>query len=61
MDEQRKPFYELQQLFMRISNQMQNNTSFDTLSMGMSSDLEAAIYENANLVRVGTDIFGKRP
>jgi uncharacterized pyridoxal phosphate-containing UPF0001 family protein len=29
--------------------------------MGMSSDLEAAIYENANLVRVGTDIFGKRP
>ena len=61
MDEQRKPFYELQQLFMRISNQMQNTTSFDTLSMGMSSDLEAAIYENANLVRVGTDIFGKRP
>jgi pyridoxal phosphate enzyme (YggS family) len=61
MDEQRKPFYELQQLFMRISNQMQNNTYFDTLSMGMSSDLEAAIYENANLVRVGTDIFGKRP
>lgn len=61
IDEQRKPFYELQQLFMRISNQMQNNTSFDTLSMGMSSDLEAAIYENANLIRVGTDIFGKRP
>ena len=61
MDEQRKPFDELQQLFMRISNQMQNNTSFDTLSMGMSSDLEAAIYENANLGRVGTDIFGKRP
>lgn len=61
IDEQRKPFYELQQLFMRISNQMQGNTSFDTLSMGMSSDLEAAIYENANLIRVGTDIFGKRP
>ena len=61
IDEQRKPFYELQQLFMRISDQMQSNTYFDTLSMGMSSDLEAAIYENANLIRVGTDIFGKRP
>ena len=46
---------------MRISNQMQKNTYFDTLSMGMSSDLEAAIHENAKLVRVGTDFFGKRP
>tara|TARA_Y100000741_G_C18165163_1_gene522855 strand:- start:278 stop:922 length:645 start_codon:yes stop_codon:yes gene_type:complete len=34
--------------------------SFDSLSMGMSSDLEAAIENGANLVRVGTDIFGKR-
>ncbi|MEK6750039.1 MAG: YggS family pyridoxal phosphate-dependent enzyme [Pseudomonadota bacterium] len=32
----------------------------DTLSMGMSSDLEAAIAEGATLVRVGTDIFGAR-
>ena len=32
----------------------------DTLSMGMSSDLEAAIAEGATVVRVGTDIFGPR-
>jgi pyridoxal phosphate enzyme (YggS family) len=32
----------------------------DTLSMGMSDDLEAAIAEGATLVRVGTAIFGQR-
>lgn len=32
----------------------------DTLSMGMSGDLEAAVAEGATLVRVGTDIFGAR-
>jgi len=34
--------------------------ALDTLSMGMSGDLEAAIAEGATLVRVGTDIFGPR-
>jgi pyridoxal phosphate enzyme (YggS family) len=33
----------------------------DTLSMGMSDDLEAAVAEGATLVRVGTAIFGPRP
>ncbi len=33
----------------------------DTLSMGMSSDLEAAIAEGATIVRIGTAIFGARP
>ncbi len=33
----------------------------DTLSMGMSADLEAAIAEGATLVRVGSAIFGERP
>jgi pyridoxal phosphate enzyme (YggS family) len=33
----------------------------DTLSMGMSGDLEAAILEGATIVRVGTAIFGPRP
>lgn len=33
----------------------------DTLSMGMSGDLEAAIAEGATLVRVGTALFGPRP
>jgi pyridoxal phosphate enzyme (YggS family) len=34
--------------------------ALDTLSMGMSDDLEAAIAEGATLVRVGTAIFGRR-
>lgn len=34
--------------------------ALDTLSMGMSADLEAAIAEGATLVRVGTAIFGER-
>jgi uncharacterized pyridoxal phosphate-containing UPF0001 family protein len=33
----------------------------DTLSMGMSGDLESAIAEGATLVRVGTALFGARP
>jgi hypothetical protein len=33
----------------------------DTLSMGMTADLEAAIAEGATMVRVGTAIFGRRP
>jgi pyridoxal phosphate enzyme (YggS family) len=33
----------------------------DTLSMGMSGDLEAAILEGATLIRVGTALFGPRP
>jgi uncharacterized pyridoxal phosphate-containing UPF0001 family protein len=32
----------------------------DTLSMGMSADLEAAIAEGATMVRVGTALFGPR-
>lgn len=35
--------------------------ALDTLSMGMSDDLEAAIAEGATIVRVGTAIFGARP
>ncbi|MDO4683466.1 MAG: YggS family pyridoxal phosphate-dependent enzyme [Lautropia sp.] len=35
--------------------------SFDTLSMGMSDDLEAAIAAGSTMVRIGTAIFGPRP
>jgi uncharacterized pyridoxal phosphate-containing UPF0001 family protein len=33
----------------------------DTLSMGMTDDMDAAIAEGATLVRIGTAIFGSRP
>lgn len=39
----------------------QSGFALETLSMGMSNDFETAIEEGATLVRVGTDIFGKRP
>ena len=38
----------------------QDGLALDTLSMGMSADLEAAIAEGATLVRVGTAVFGDR-
>jgi len=34
---------------------------FDTLSLGMTADLEAAIHAGSTMVRVGTGIFGSRP
>ena len=36
------------------------NLDLDTLSMGMSHDLEAAIAEGATWVRIGTALFGER-
>jgi PLP dependent protein len=39
---------------------LRSRFGFDTLSMGMSDDLELAIAEGATLVRVGTAIFGVR-
>ncbi|HKL53058.1 MAG TPA: alanine racemase, partial [Wenzhouxiangellaceae bacterium] len=36
------------------------HASVDTLSMGMSADLEAAIEEGSTMVRVGTALFGPR-
>lgn len=55
--EQREPFRRLRQLMNQLSDSL---PQLDTLSMGMSGDLEAAISEGANIVRVGTDIFGAR-
>lgn len=54
---QRKPFRQLRELMARLSDAL---PQLDTLSMGMSGDLEAAVSEGANIVRVGTDIFGAR-
>ena len=53
-----------QQAFKRLHKllvQLQTNApDMDTLSMGMSGDLEAAIAQGSNMIRVGTDIFGPR-
>jgi pyridoxal phosphate enzyme (YggS family) len=54
---QRAPFRALRELRDRL---VRPGLPLDTLSMGMSADLEAAIAEGATLVRIGTAIFGPR-
>ncbi len=50
----------LAQLRVGLQSLQQQLPQLDTLSMGMSGDLEAAIAEGATIVRVGTAIFGAR-
>ncbi len=59
MDEARAAFKRVATLLQALKTQLPLQP-LDTLSMGMSGDLEAAIYEGATLVRIGTDIFGAR-
>ena len=54
---QRQPFRCLRELYENLQAQ---GLLLDTLSMGMSHDMEAAIAEGATIVRVGTAIFGDR-
>ncbi len=54
---QRRPFAELRALRDRL---LAEGHVMDTLSMGMSDDMEAAIAEGATWVRIGTAIFGPR-
>ena len=54
---QREPFRRLRRLADQLSA---NGISTDTLSIGMSADFRAAIFEGSTMVRVGTAIFGTR-
>ena len=60
---QREAFAAVQDCFRKIQTSralVPGYQFFDTLSMGMSDDLEAAIAEGSTMVRIGTAIFGKR-
>src|SRR3984885_14820213 len=57
MDAQRRRFAELAALLARLNA---TGAGLDTLSMGMSADLEPAICAGATIVRVGTALFGAR-
>ena len=59
-EENREYFKALKQLSVDIMQKNIDNVSMDFLSMGMSGDYPTAIEEGANLVRVGTRIFGER-
>ena len=54
-------FTEMRQVFIDILTKKYDNVDMDYLSMGMTNDFETAIACGANMVRVGTAIFGKRP
>ena len=55
--QQRQAFARLREVFEQLQRE---GLAFDTLSIGMSGDLEAAIAEGATIVRVGSAIFGER-
>lgn len=53
-------FRKMKEIFDKISEMKLANTEMKYLSMGMTNDFEIAIEEGANMVRIGTAIFGKR-
>jgi len=55
--DQRLPFAKMRDLLKQLNT---SGLNLDTLSMGMSHDLTAAVLEGATMVRVGTAIFGAR-
>lgn len=57
-EQQCLPFRALRECLEKIHQQ---GIELDTLSMGMTDDMEAAIAEGATIVRIGTAIFGERP
>jgi len=63
LGDQREAFARVRECFKQIQAAHFSDPGylfFDTLSMGMSDDLEAAITEGSTMIRVGTAIFGKR-
>jgi len=55
--QQRRPLEQLQQLQQQLQ---QEGLPLDTLSMGMSADLEAAVAAGSTLLRIGSALFGDR-
>ncbi|MBO5976633.1 MAG: YggS family pyridoxal phosphate-dependent enzyme [Oscillospiraceae bacterium] len=58
--ENRAYFARMKQLFIDNSDKKYDNVSMDFLSMGMTDDYAEAISEGANMVRIGSAIFGAR-
>lgn len=58
--ETKQYFSNMYKYFIDMRAKKMDNINMDFLSMGMSSDYEAAIESGANIVRIGSSIFGKR-
>ena len=58
IDDPSNSFYRMAKLFGDFRAQEFN---LDTLSMGMSAELEAAVAAGSTMVRIGTDLMGRRP
>lgn len=59
-EDNRKYFSQMRKLFVDIRDKNYNNIDMKYLSMGMTNDYEVAIEEGANIVRIGTGLFGAR-
>lgn len=59
-EETRNYFFSMNQYFVDIKHEKIDNVAMDYLSMGMSADYALAIESGANLVRVGTALYGPR-
>jgi uncharacterized pyridoxal phosphate-containing UPF0001 family protein len=63
-NQQQRSFKQMQTLFLDVQQALEGDAQpcaqFDTLSMGMSGDMETAIQCGATIVRIGTAIFGPR-
>lgn len=59
-EENRKYFKKMYKLFIDIGLKKIDNSSMEILSMGMSDDFDIAVEEGANLIRLGTALFGRR-
>jgi len=58
---QRAAFARMRSLFENLQRNLgESGSGVDTLSIGMSEDLEAAILEGSTMLRIGTAIFGAR-
>lgn len=57
IEAQTQSFTLMKDLFAKLQN---NHSKIDTLSIGMSNDMEVAVHCGSTLVRIGTAIFGKR-
>ncbi len=59
-EENRGLFRQMKKLFVDIMNKNYDNIDMEYLSMGMTNDYTVAVEEGANIVRIGTGLFGAR-